>query len=32
MASQTEENYLKALLHLVNEQGEISVTELSKRL
>lgn len=32
MASQTEENYLKALLHLVNEQGEISVTELSKKL
>jgi DtxR family Mn-dependent transcriptional regulator len=32
MASQPDENYLKALLHLVNEQGEISVTELSKRL
>ncbi|MCT4622475.1 MAG: metal-dependent transcriptional regulator [Schleiferiaceae bacterium] len=32
MATHTEENYLKALLHLVNAQGEISVTELSSRL
>lgn len=32
MASQTEENYLKALFLLANEQGEINLSELSKSL
>jgi DtxR family transcriptional regulator, Mn-dependent transcriptional regulator len=32
MASQTEENYLKALFNLANEQGEINVTDLSNML
>lgn len=32
MASQTEENYLKALFNLANEKGEISVTDLSSIL
>ncbi|MFD1003080.1 metal-dependent transcriptional regulator [Ohtaekwangia kribbensis] len=32
MASQTEENYLKALFNLANEQGEISATDLSNVL
>jgi DtxR family Mn-dependent transcriptional regulator len=30
--SLTEENYLKALLHLSNEKGEVSVSELSDHL
>ena len=32
MHSPTEENYLKALFNLVNENGEAGVNELSKRL
>ena len=32
MASQTEENYLKALFNLANEQGEINVTDLGNVL
>jgi DtxR family Mn-dependent transcriptional regulator len=32
MASQTEENYLKALFNLANEQGEISATDLGNIL
>lgn len=32
MNSLTEENYLKALLHLSNEKGEVSVSELSDHL
>ncbi|MBL7713555.1 MAG: metal-dependent transcriptional regulator [Chitinophagaceae bacterium] len=32
MVSLTEENYLKALLTLANEKGEVSVNELSKHL
>ncbi len=32
MVSLTEENYLKALLSLSNEKGEVSVNELSKHL
>lgn len=32
MVSLTEENYLKALLGLSNEKGEVSVNELSKHL
>lgn len=32
MASQTEENYLKALLHLADDQGEIIISELSAML
>lgn len=32
MHSYTEENYLKALFNLANEQGEVSVNELSKHL
>jgi DtxR family Mn-dependent transcriptional regulator len=32
MASQTEENYLKALFSLADEKGEISVSELSRIL
>src|SRR5882724_12584013 len=32
MNSQTEENYLKSLFNLANENGETSVNELSKRL
>jgi DtxR family Mn-dependent transcriptional regulator len=32
MVSLTEENYLKALLNLAKEKGEVNVTELSKHL
>ena len=32
MFSPTEENYLKALLNLSNEDGEVTVNELSKKL
>ena len=32
MYSPTEENYLKALLNLADEKGEVSVNDLSKRL
>jgi DtxR family Mn-dependent transcriptional regulator len=32
MHSYTEENYLKALFNLANENGEVSANELSKRL
>ncbi len=32
MNSLAEENYLKALLHLSNNKGEVNVNELSKRL
>lgn len=32
MASQTEENYLKALFNLANEKGEINLSELSAAL
>jgi DtxR family Mn-dependent transcriptional regulator len=32
MASPTEENYLKALFNLANEQGEINATDLSSIL
>jgi DtxR family Mn-dependent transcriptional regulator len=32
MNSLTEENYLKALFNIANENGEVNVTELSKRL
>lgn len=32
MATQTEENYLKALFAIVSEQGEANLSELSKRL
>ena len=32
MNSTTEENYLKALLNLSNESGEVNVSDLSKRL
>lgn len=32
MASQTEENYLKALLNLADEQGEVNISELSTML
>ena len=32
MVSLTEENYLKALLSLAKEKGEVNVTELSKHL
>lgn len=32
MASQTEENYLKALFNLANEQGEINATDLGNML
>lgn len=32
MTSLTEENYLKALLNLSNEKGEVSINELSKHL
>ncbi|MEQ8909738.1 MAG: metal-dependent transcriptional regulator [Vicingaceae bacterium] len=32
MPSQTKENYLKALFNLMNEKGEISLTELSESL
>ena len=32
MNSLTEENYLKALYHLVNENDEVSVNDLSRRL
>lgn len=32
MVSLTEENYLKALLNLSNEKGEVSINELSKHL
>ena len=32
MTSPTEENYLKALLSLAKEKGEVNVTELSKHL
>ena len=32
MASQTEENYLKALFTLANNDGEISLSDLSSAL
>ena len=32
MNSLTEENYLKALYHLVNENDEVSVNDLSRQL
>src|SRR4051812_40734507 len=32
MYSLTEENYLKALFNMANENGDVNVTELSKRL
>ncbi len=32
MNSLAEENYLKALLNLSNDKGEVNVNELSKRL
>ena len=32
MFSPTEENYLKALLTLGNDEGEVAVNELSKKL
>lgn len=32
MTSQVEENYLKALLYLSNDKGEVSVNELSRHL
>jgi DtxR family transcriptional regulator, Mn-dependent transcriptional regulator len=32
MISQTEENYLKAMLNHANEKGEVSVNELSRQL
>lgn len=32
MASQTEENYLKALFNLANEKGEINLSDLSSEL
>jgi DtxR family Mn-dependent transcriptional regulator len=32
MASSTEENYLKALYNLANDQGEVSLSDLSMRL
>ncbi|NVJ85655.1 MAG: metal-dependent transcriptional regulator [Algoriphagus sp.] len=32
MASQTEENYLKALFNLANEEGEINISELANQL
>jgi DtxR family Mn-dependent transcriptional regulator len=32
MYSNTEENYLKALFELANENGEVSVNDLGKRL
>jgi len=32
MNSQTEENYLKALFNLSNEDGEVSTSDLSSKL